>query len=103
MDLNLPDASTLISDGGFLDRLFEAALLEEAGIHLIVPRRKNMKDQLDGCTAYVCRYLRKRGETTFSQLAERLAGRFMPSRHGVLNSRYSSPCWHLLSLGSDLD
>lgn len=73
MDLNLPEGSTLIGDGAFLDRFFEADLLQEAGLRLIVPRRRNMRDQLDGCTAYVCRYLRKRVETTFSQLTERLA------------------------------
>lgn len=73
MDLNLPDGSTLIGDGGFLDRLFENALRAEAGIDLIVPRRKNMKEQLDPTVAFVCRYLRKKVETTFSQLAERLA------------------------------
>ncbi len=73
MDLNLPDGCTLLGDGGFLDRLFEKALREEAGIDLIVPRRKNMKEQLDDCTAYVCRRLRKQVENSFSQIAERLA------------------------------
>lgn len=73
MDLNLPDQSTLLGDGGFLDRDFEAALGEDAGLHLVVPRRKNMKDQLDRCLQYVCNYYRKRVETTFSQLAERIA------------------------------
>ena len=73
MDLNLPDGSTLYGDGGFLDRAFETALHEQAGIALIVPRRKNMKEQLEACTAYVCRTVRKRVETTFSQLTERMA------------------------------
>src|SRR5918997_1245209 len=31
------------------------------------------KEQLDGCLAYICRRCRKRVETTFSLLAERLA------------------------------
>ena len=73
MDLNLPEGSTLFGDGGFLDLAFEAALQEDAGIDLIVPRRKNMKEQLDGCTAYICRVVRKKVETTFSQLTERMA------------------------------
>ena len=73
MDLNLPDTSTIFGDGGFLDREFEAALREEADIDLVVPRRKNMKDQLDGCLQYICQYHRKRVETTFSLMAERLA------------------------------
>jgi len=77
MDLNLPEASTLFGDTGFLDIGFETALREEAGLRLVVPRRSNMKEQLDGCLeyvwSYVCGVSRKRVETTFSQLTERLA------------------------------
>ncbi len=73
MDLNVPEDSQIFGDSGFLDREFEAALNEEAGLRLVVPRRSNMKDQLDGCLEYVCRFCRKRVETTFSQLSERLA------------------------------
>jgi hypothetical protein len=73
MDLNVPEGSEIFGDCGFLDREFEAALDEEAGLRLVVPRRSNMKDQLDGCLEYVCRFCRKRVETTFSQLTERLA------------------------------
>jgi hypothetical protein len=77
MDLDLPEEipeeSTLIGDTGFLDRELESALREEAGINWIVPRRKNMKDQLDGCLQYICNFHRKRVENTFSLLAERLA------------------------------
>jgi hypothetical protein len=73
MELNLPEKATLFGDGGFLDRAFELDLEEEAGIRLVVPRRKNMKDQLEGCLAYICKTVRKRVETTFSLLAEKLA------------------------------
>ncbi len=73
MDLNLPEGSTLFGDGGFLDREFEAALYEEAGVRLVVPRRSNMQEQLDGCLEFICRVCRKRVETTFSQLSERFA------------------------------
>jgi hypothetical protein len=73
MDLNLPEQSTLLGDGGFLDREFEAALSQEARLRLVVPRRSNMKEQLDGCLEFICRVRRKRVETTFSQLTERLA------------------------------
>jgi Transposase DDE domain len=73
MDLNLPSESTLFGDSGFLDTEFEAALREQADVHLVVPRRANMKEQLDGCLEYICRRCRKRVETTFSLLAERLA------------------------------
>lgn len=73
MDLNLPEPSTIYADGGFLDASFEEALAEEARVSLVVPRRKNMKHQLDGCLHYICGVVRKRVETTFSQLCERLA------------------------------
>lgn len=73
MDLNLPDQIRVYGDGGFLDLCFERALSEEANIDLVVPRRKNMKCQLDGCLQYICCVIRKRVETTFSQLCERLA------------------------------
>jgi len=61
------------TDSGFLDTEFETALREEAGLRLVVPRRSNMKEQLDGCLEYVCRVRRKQVETTCSQLSERLA------------------------------
>ena len=73
MELNLPEGATLFGDSGFLDRLFESALAEEGGIRLVVPRRKNMKEQLEGCLSYICKIVRKRVETTFSLLTERLA------------------------------
>jgi hypothetical protein len=75
MDLNLPPGSEIFADSGFVDRQFDNALNEQAGLRLVVPRRSNMKDQLDGCleNVYVCCFCRKRVETTFSQLSERLA------------------------------
>lgn len=73
MDLNLPEGATLFGDMGFLDRSFESDLLETAGIRLVVARRKNMKEQLEGCLGYIGKTVRKRVETTFSLLAERLA------------------------------
>jgi hypothetical protein len=76
MDLNLPEGSTLFGERAFLDLPFERALSEEAGLRLVVPRRSNMKEQLDACLACLaclCRVCRKRVETTFSQLTERFA------------------------------
>ena len=73
MDLNLPPDSTLFGDSAFLDTEWETSLREEAGLNLVVPRRANMKEQLDGCLEYVCRCCRKQVETSFSLLAERFA------------------------------
>ena len=73
MALNLPEQSTIFADSAFLDKEFETALREEAELNLVVPRRKNMQEQLDGCLEFICRFCRKRVETTFSQLCQRLA------------------------------
>ena len=73
MDLNLPDGARIYRDKGFLDTEFEAGLEEEAGLSLVVPRRKNMKAQLNGCVQYIAKVIRKRVETTFSVLSEHLA------------------------------
>jgi hypothetical protein len=73
LELDLPEQSTLLGDGGFLDTEFEATLYQDAAIRLVVPRRSNMKEQLDGCLEYICRLSRKRVETSFSLLSERLA------------------------------
>ncbi|RZM18031.1 MAG: IS982 family transposase [Pedobacter sp.] len=73
MDFELPGQSALIGDKGFLDRSLETDLKQDANIYLIVPRRSNMKEQLDDLVQWVAGSMRKRVETTFSQLAERLA------------------------------
>ena len=73
MDLNLPEQACLFGDSGFLDTDFEAAVCEQAQIRLVVARRANMREQLDGCLEYICRVSRKRVETSFSLLTERLA------------------------------
>ena len=73
MPLHLPDDSTLFGDGGFLDLSFEALLAQSASVDLIVPRRKNMREQLDRVVALVCQKVRKQVETTFSQLTARMA------------------------------
>jgi hypothetical protein len=75
MEINLPEGSTLYGDTGFLDRLFEKVLQETSGIDLVVPRRKNMKDQLEGCVAYLYSLHRQRVETTFSELTAKFSRR----------------------------
>ncbi len=42
-------------------------------MNLVVPRRANRKEQLEGCPEYVCGVSRQRVETSFRQLTERLA------------------------------
>lgn len=73
MPLHLPAGSTLFGDSGFLDTRFEKTLNTLFGLELIVPRRKNMKQQLDEVVGFICKKIRKQVETTFSQLSERMA------------------------------
>jgi hypothetical protein len=80
MPLELPPDSTLIGDHprgawvpGFTDYGFEDDLIEAALIRLLVMRKKNSQRPHPGWLAYWCQYHRKRVETTFSQLTERLA------------------------------
>lgn len=73
MELALPEGSWLWADTGFLDLVFEQALRDESQLRLVVPRRKNMKQQLDRCLEYVCKTKRKQVETTFSSLTKRMA------------------------------
>ena len=71
--MNIPAGSVVIGDGGFLYMLFEKELKEEAGIHLLVPRRKRMKEQLDNLVQWVASSVRKQVEATFSQITEQFA------------------------------
>ena len=56
-----------------LDTALESDLKADAKIRLIVPRRSIMRAQLDDLVQWVTGSLREQVETTFSQLAERLA------------------------------
>jgi hypothetical protein len=58
---------------GYLGKHKALAQVKTVKHALVVPRRSNMKEQQDGCLEYVCCLSRKRVETSFSQLAERLA------------------------------
>ena len=73
MAIDLPEQSILIGDKGFLDRAFEGDLKEDASIHLIVPSRSNMKVQISDFVQWIAGTMRKRVETTFSQLSQRFA------------------------------
>lgn len=73
MNLDLPEGSTLFTDGGFLDMIFETIAQEGGQIEIVTPRRSNMKDQLPGWLEYLRLHYRQRVETSFSQITDRLA------------------------------
>lgn len=67
---------TILGDKGFLDPWREELLKNRYGTNLIVPKRKNMKEQLapvDQIKAKVCQRIRKVVETVGSHLTERLS------------------------------
>lgn len=67
---------TVLGDKGFLDPSREELLHNRYGTDLIVPKRKNMQEQvqlIDQIKAKVCRKIRKVVETVGSHLTERLS------------------------------
>lgn len=67
LSLDLPASATIFADKGYLDQ-HEEALLDEASLHLVVPRRKNSKSPLPAWIDYIAQYKRKYIETVFSQI-----------------------------------
>lgn len=67
LPMDLPLGAHLFADAAYLDQ-HEEALLAEAGLHLVVPRRKNSRTPLPPWVNYIARHERKRIETVFSQI-----------------------------------
>lgn len=73
LPLDLPAGADLYSDTAYTDYTEEALLSEERDIHLVYPRKKNSLWPHPGWVEYVCKYTRKRVETTFSRIEAELA------------------------------
>ncbi len=71
LQLDLPDNAHVFADAAYLDQ-HEEALLADAGLHLVAPRRKNSKSPLPPWVSYIARHERKRIETVFSQIVSAL-------------------------------
>lgn len=70
--LDLPAGAGLYSDTAYTDYTEEALLSEEGDLRLVCPRKKNSLWRHPGWLEYICKYTRKRVETTFSRIeAER--------------------------------
>jgi hypothetical protein len=67
LQVDLPAGAHLFADAAYLDQ-HEEALLADAGLHLVVPRRKNSKSPLPPWVNYIAKQERKRIETVFSQI-----------------------------------
>jgi len=68
MDMNLAPGSKVYGDKAYTDYALEDYLEEIENITLIPDRKANLKRQHSGCICYLQSVLRKRIETTFSQL-----------------------------------
>jgi IS5 family transposase len=68
MEIDLPFGSSVYGDKAYTSYPFEDELMEHANIRLVADRKKNLTRQHPGHLRYIQRVLRKRIETTFSQL-----------------------------------
>ncbi len=68
MDIDLAPNSTIYGDKAYTDYKFEDLLVEICDIRLIPERKVNSKKQHSGCISYLQSKLRKRIETTFSEI-----------------------------------
>jgi Transposase DDE domain len=66
--LALPQGSTIYAAAAYTDYEGEDLLAQGPHLHLLVPRKANAKRTMPGCQRYLCQYLRKRVETSFSQV-----------------------------------
>jgi hypothetical protein len=72
MEINLPKGASIYGDKAYTHYSFEDDLYEFEKIKLIADRKKNATRQHAGCVQYLQTILRKRIETTFSQLTSML-------------------------------
>ena len=75
LPLDLPPGSEIHADAAYTDYAVEDFLEEQAGMTLIAARKKNSTRPRAGWVAYLSQYIRKRVETTFSQINTRFAKR----------------------------
>lgn len=73
LPLDLPPHSELDADAAYNDYLYEDTLADVAEIALLAARKKNSKRPYPGYVTFVLQRVRKRVETTFSQIEARLA------------------------------
>lgn len=71
--LDLPEGSILYADKGYTDYEMEDLLKEVASVELIAARKSNSKRPHLAYVGYLCQVIRKRVETTFSQITERFS------------------------------
>jgi hypothetical protein len=73
--LDLPDEATVYGDKAYTDYTCEDVLNEDTPLTWVPLHRRNSKRPPPGWLSYVCQHVRKRIETTFSQIADCFAKR----------------------------
>jgi len=68
LPLDLPAGSTIYADAAYTDYEWEDFLAQGPHLSLVVPRKVNAKRTMTPCQRYLCQYVRKRVETSFSQI-----------------------------------
>ncbi len=83
---SIPTDSTVIADKGFISEELALSLQQQANITLLTPKRKNMLQQISGKLTTTITSIRKRIETTISQLTESFSINTTKARsfHGLL-------------------
>lgn len=71
--LDLPDGSDLYADKGYCDYPAEDTFTAMGALTLIASRKSNSKRPHPGYVEYLCQVIRKRVETTFSQITQHFA------------------------------
>lgn len=86
LEINLPANTTIIADKGFIGNDVANQLKQEANITLVTPLRRNMLKRIPMKLAATISRIRKRIETTISQLTESFSINTTKARsyHGLL-------------------
>lgn len=73
LPLDLPQGSTIYADAAYTDYEWEDLLAQGPHLHLVGPRKVNATRTLTACPRSLCHYLRKRVETSLSQITASFA------------------------------
>ena len=68
LPLDLPPGSTLYADAAYTDYAWEDFLAQDCHLALVVPRKTNATRTMTAPLRYLCPYIRKRIETSLSQI-----------------------------------
>lgn len=69
LPFDLPESSTVYADAGYTNYVIEDLLLENDRINLLTARKSNSKRKREPYSDYIINTMRKRVETTFSEIS----------------------------------